>query len=231
MKDDEDMVLSIEGVTIWQRYGGLEANRIDLNICCGEKVLVYGKDDRCLSDLFDIVAGLRKPDEGKMRKRGTVSFLPEVFPFMKNMKVEEYIRLTGLITDDGRRKRLSGRKPVRRKSFFRQDTGWIENSFRWKSALRGSVLEGKESVKVQFLSESEQCELLLHMACTGNPDLLLMGACFRHLNEREERHFWENAAKKQKESGFAVLVFSPFREIPFSFDKVYELSEGKLCRK
>lgn len=205
----EKDILVFEQVTKWHKYGRVSANRIDWKLKSGESLLLYSRNEECLTDLFDLASGLALPDEGKVYRSKKMAFIPGMFPYMENLDVMDYVMLP-LLTAGKRKKDAHAQAG---------------------SMLKGSELERKRTVKVQFLSGPEKCELMLLMACIGKPDGILIGNCSRYLDRESEEIFWQSVAMRQKEYKCAILVFSGFRNVPFGFHEVYELSEGKLCRR
>lgn len=205
----ENDILVFEQLTKWHRYGRISANRIDWKLKNGESLLIYSREEECLADLFDIASGLAPPDEGKVYRSKKMAFIPWRFPYMKNLDVMDYVMLPLLTAGKGKK----------------------DAHARAKSMLKESELERKRTVKVQFLSGPEKCELMLLMACIGKPDGILIGNCSRYLDRESEEIFWRSVAIRQKEYKCAIVAFSDFRDVPFGFHEVYELSEGKLCRR
>lgn len=205
----EKDILVFEQVTKWHRYGKISANRIDWRLKGGAKMLLYSREEEGLADLFDLSAGLAPPDEGKVYRSKKMAFIPGRFPYMENLNVMDYLMLPLLTGGKGKKEAY----------------GQVE------SMLEGSALERKGTVKAQFLSGLEKCELMLMMACIGEPDGILIGDCSRYLSRESEKVFWQYVGIRQEEYKCAVLAFSGFRDIPFGFQEIYELSEGKLCRR
>lgn len=205
----ENNILIFEQVTKWHRYGSISADRIDLKLKKGNLLLIYCRSEECLTDMFEIASGLAPPDEGKVYRSKKMSFIPREFPYMENLDVLDYVMLPLLIAGE------------KKKDAYVQA----------KSMLKESELGRKSTVKAQFLSGPEKCELMLLMACIMQPDGILIGNCSRCLDRASEEMFWRNIAMWQEKFKCAVLAFSDYRDLPLGFHEVYELSEGKLCRR
>lgn len=204
--DKKLIYFEMDGITRWHRYGKLLADRISCKIENSEQVLIWGEAGNGIREFLHIAAGIEVADEGKVEYEGRLAFVPEDFPEIKSMDVTEYMLLPLLIRGVNRMEAWRDAKPL----------------------LRESALWDKKSVKIQFLSGFEKCSLMVLMAFTLSPEILLVGNCMKLLSSDEEKIFWCETSAYIKKFGTALLCFSENSSVPYEFDRKYRLFNARL---
>lgn len=196
----------MDGVTRWHRGGQATVARQSLVVRRQERLLIHGRLENGITDMYRMLVGLDEPDEGHIRIHGRMAAVPGDFPYMHDLKVMDYMLLPLLA--DG----CAGEKAM----------------LTARTVLKESALWSRRAVRAQFLSSFERCLLMVLMAFSVRPDILVMGPCTGGLNTEEERDFWKLAGQYMDKWGTALLFVTDTCRVPYDFDRHCELKDGIL---
>ena len=203
---ENNIILQIDGVTRWHRGGRTTVARQSLVVRRQERLLIHGRLENGITDIYRMIVGLDQPDEGVIRIGGRMAAVPKDFPYLHDMRVVDYMMLPLLA---------------------RSRSG-AEAMLAARSILKESDLWSKRAVRAQFLSGFERCLLLLLTAFSIKPDILIMGPCTGALNAEEENGFWKLAGRYIDKYRAAVLFITDTDRVPYDFDRYCELKDGIL---
>lgn len=203
----DQAVLEFCTVTKWHKYQTAAVLRASLSVYPKEKVLIRG--DGGVRDLFRMASGLEKPDEGEIRMNKKAAVIPESFPYLEGMTVWDYIQLPQLL----------------------RGAGVFEAKGRARPWLERCGLSDKCSMRAKTMTGLDKARLLLAAAFADEPDIILMAGTILDLSQKDREQFWETAQTLTAQSGAAFLCFSYRKTEQMSFDKVYEIEDGRLDRR
>lgn len=200
----KNVVLQMEGVTRWHRGGRTTLARQSLGLGQQERLCIYGRLENGIMDMYRMLVGLDQPDEGAIQIDGRMAAVPKEFPYMYDLRVMDYMQLPLLAEGcPGSQAMMTAR-----------------------SILKESDLWSRRAVGAQFLNGFERCLLMLLMAFTIKPDILIMGPCTGALNAEEEHVFWKVAGQYMDRWGMAMLFLTDTYRVPYDFDRYCELKDG-----
>ena len=203
----------LEGVTSWKKENGFRFNRLNWSMSQGDRILMIENLGSGSKELFDIIVGYQMPQEGKVMINGRLAVIQERFPVLEGLTVKEYMNL----------------------AFEGSTKKWgndIVDSF-----LKEHELWEKREYTAEYLTLSERCRLQFAMAQALEPNVLIMGSCWKYLRENELEQFWNHVRKQVEETGVSFMSFS---EIMFTeldsfrstwtgwFSHIYALKNGIL---
>lgn len=202
MKENDECLI-VQNVTKWNPGEKPAFQNLTFHLSKGESMLLVGSGEENASALFSALTGAEPVNEGKVIYGGKRSIIPEQFPVLPGMTVTEYAMLPFLLEHKGRREAEKLAAP------------WLE----------GSMLVNKRSMRADMMRTLDRCLLLLVMAFSVRPELLLMGDCTKALTEEEKHVFWNEMRRYRKGHPAAFLCVSGSASIPYSFDRYAILQE------
>lgn len=204
MKDNDECFV-VQNITKWNPGEKAAFQNLTFQLSKGESMLLVDSEGGNASVLFSAITGAAAVNEGKIICRGKRSIIPEQFPRLPGMTVTEYAMLPFLLEHKGRREAEKLLAP------------WLE----------GSMLAKKRSMRADMMRALDRCLLLLLMAFSVRPELLLMGDCTKALTAEEKHIFWSEVRRYLKGNPAAFLCVSDNSRIPYPFDRYYILP-GKV---
>jgi ABC-2 type transport system ATP-binding protein len=189
----------VQGVTVaYRRRRVLDG--VDLEAHAGEVVLLVGANGAGKSTLLRVVAGLARPDRGRVHVRGSVGYAPQSGGLVEHLRPAEHFVLFG-------RARGLGRARARR------DGQRLAGQLGW-DALAAPV--------VGELSGGTRQKLNLVLAGLGDPDVLLLDEPYQGFDLESARRFWE-LIWAWRDAGRAIVVVSHTHDALERVDAVVEL--------
>lgn len=207
--EDDKYVLRLEDVSCWHPCEKTGIERVSLRVERGEFVCIYGPAGSGTADLYDILSGKQKPQDGNVSFSGAVRVIPERFPYFPRMTVKDYLLMPDILAGE------SGEKAWKRR----------------KESLREHWLWRKRTMRVQFLSGFERGILMAWNAFSGNPDVVVTGNCMQYMDEGEEQLFWKEIEGFRQEKKAACVCICDRVRVPGGDGQVYRMADGKLIRE
>lgn len=188
------------------RYRRREVLRgVDLAIGHGEVVGISGENGSGKSTLLRVLAGMLKPDAGRVLRTATLGYAPQPPLIFEHLTVGEHFRYVGAA------RRLDDETVKRR-------TRELLDIFRF-----GPWGESRASE----LSEGTRQKLNLALALMADPEVLLLDEPYAGFEWQTYLRFWEHVGHL-RERGRSVVVVShlfPDRE---RLDRLLRLEDGRL---
>ena len=132
--EGDKYVLRLENASCWHPYEKTGMEKVNLRLEQKAFVCIYGTIGSGIADLYDILAGKRKVQDGSFSFFGTVHVIPEHFPYFPYMTVRDYLLMPDIFTGKSK------------------DKAWK----RRKDSLKKHWLWRKRTMGVQFLSGFER---------------------------------------------------------------------------
>lgn len=216
-------LLRLERITF--RYAGAAAVLDGLTVEANEAALlaVVGPNGAGKSTLLDVVAGLRRPAEGRCLVGGldahranrdevcrTVAHVPQQIPSGIPFTVEEVV--------------LTGRIPYGR-GLYEND----EDHEAMEQAIRRMRLEEFRGRRFESLSGGEKQRVLLAAALCQQARVLLLDEPSAHLDPEHQARLW-GLLRELRDMGRLVLVVTHHLALAAQHaDRVWVLHQGKLA--
>ena len=200
-------VLRLEKVSSWHPYEKTGIEEISLCVEQREFICIYGISGSGVTDLYDILTGKRKQQDGKFVICGEMHIIPERFPFFPNMTVKDYLLMPGVFCGERAEKIWKKRKEL------------LKEHWLWK----------KRTMRAEFLSGFEKGILMAWNAFYGNPDVIVIGNCMQYMDDKEEKSFWKEIAGFRQET--AIVCVSDRIPDCDGIDRIYKMENGTLIRE
>ena len=207
-----DTLPAIELVGLTKSFGAVRAVRgIDLTIAPGEVVAFLGPNGAGKTTTVDMLLGLSRPDEGSVRvhglepghavRRGLVAAVMQTGGLLKDLTVEETLRLTASLFADTR--------PV-------------------GEVLERAGIADIADRRVGKCSGGQQQRLRFAMALLPDPELLVLDEPTTGMDGGGRREFW--AAIREDASRGRTVVFAThyLEEADAYADRVVLVSHGRV---
>lgn len=207
--EGDKYVLRLENASCWHPYEKTGMEKVNLRLEQKAFVCIYGTIGSGIADLYDILAGKRKVQDGSFSFFGTVHVIPEHFPYFPYMTVRDYLLMPDIFTGKSK------------------DKAWK----RRKDSLKKHWLWRKRTMGVQFLSGFERGVLMAWNAFYGDPDVVVIGNCMQYMDAREKKMFWEEIAEFRRKGKAACVCISDEICLPVEAGLVYRMTDGKLIRE
>jgi len=209
---DAETVPAIELAGLTKSFGAVRAVRgIDLTIAPGEVVAFLGPNGAGKTTTVDMVLGLSRPDEGSVRvhgmepgsavRRGLVAAVMQTGGLLKDLTVEETLRLTASLFADTR--------PI-------------------GEVLERAGIADIADRRVGKCSGGQQQRLRFAMALLPDPELLVLDEPTTGMDVGGRRDFW--AAIREDASRGRTVVFAThyLEEADAYADRVVLVSHGRV---
>ena len=195
-------------VAVRKRYRGRTVlDGVDLTVRDGEAVLLIGPNGCGKSTLLRILAGLVRPDGGRVEVDGAVGYAPQHGGLVAQLTPCEQFVLFG------RARGLSREAAVRDGCRVADQLGW--------DAARAPVADA--------LSGGTRQKLSVALAALGAPDLLLLDEPYQGLDLDSAQRFWE-LLWDWRDRGRAALVVAHAADAIERADAVVELGGAVALR-
>ncbi len=205
----------VEVESLLKRFKSLVAvNHLDFTIERGEFVALLGPNGAGKTTLMEMIEGIQKPDEGKIRVFGMewsgnerairkrLGLSLQETRFLENVTVEEILDLFG--------------------SFY--GAGRLPN----EEILRQVQLEEKREAFVKGLSGGQRQKLALGISLLNRPELLLLDEPTTGLDPGARREIWE-ILMEQKERGTTLILTTHYmEEAEYLCDRILFMNRGEI---
>jgi ABC-type uncharacterized transport system ATPase subunit len=224
-----DKVLEVAKVTISGVKGKLLLDQISLNVCRGEIVGIAGISGNGQSELLQVIAGIERPDEGRITLVGTdvtgqstrsirekgLAHIPEdryVWGANRSATVQD----TGLM---GHQRRLQTRGLLKGKEIRAVVSGWIE---------KYSIKTGSLDTQTQYLSGGNLQKLIVARELAQGTPFLIAAEPTRGVDVGAMETIHGELLKKRDEGAGILLVTSELTEILKLSDRILVMFEGRI---
>lgn len=191
-------------------YGNFPAvKNVTLSIRAGESVALLGRNGSGKSTLVRLLLGITRPTSGQCRIRGrcvsdpcsraTVGYLPQLSEVPLRLRVGEILSAV---------EALKGGR-----------AGELRVDFGVTQLLRKEV---------GALSQGERRLVLLSMALTGGPSLLVLDEPTANLDGIARRRVWEQLDQFKDEGGTVIVVTHDFAEVSAIAGRAVLLANGSV---
>lgn len=209
-----------------QSYGSVFRNRtvlqnINFDLERGSFTAIIGKSGSGKSTLLNCMAGLQKPDEGKIEicgrylydlkeeertcfRRKRIGYIPQFFRLIPEMTVYDNICLPVYL------------------DHHTEDKTYI------KRLLKRLGLEGKEGYYVEELSGGEQQRVAAARALSGKPEILLADEPTGNLDPVHTRELLELFHFNKRLFRQTIVLVTHDLSMARTADRILTLSEGRL---
>ncbi|MBK1783331.1 ABC transporter ATP-binding protein [Prauserella cavernicola] len=205
-------VIEIAGVS--KRYGAtVAADDVSLTVEKGEIFGLLGPNGAGKTTLVECVAGLRRPDEGRIRVHG-------IDPARERARLRQVLGVQlqdGMLPD----KLRVGEAVALYRSFYRDgaDTGRL---------LADLGLADKVDAPFEHLSGGQAQRLSIALALVGRPKVAVLDELSTGLDPQGRRQIWE-LVERIRDTGVTVLLVSHFLdEVHRLCDRVAVLDRGRI---
>lgn len=195
------------GIGPWRRELAV-LQGADLDLRPGEVVGLVGENGSGKSTMMKILCSALPPDGGTVRRAGRIGYCPQEPILYERLTCDEHFELFG---------HAYGMAPSDRRS-ARDEIYETLGFARWAGA------------QVRELSGGTRAKLNLGLALLPNPDVLLLDEPYAGFDWETYRRFWV-LAEQRKSAGRAVLIISHLATETDSFDRVYEMRDGKTVAR
>jgi len=214
------MILQVSGVT--KRFGGLDAvRRVSLELEEGRILGLIGPNGAGKTTLFNLISGIHRPDEGRIRFRGReVTGLPphrlarmglarthQIVQPLNDLTVRENVTVGACFGRENRRLREAGRIAAEVLDFVRL-------------ADRAEQLAGN-------LNVAQKKRLELARALAGRPHLLLLDEVLAGLNPAEIDETSEMVREIRRRGVSIIMIEHVMRAVMKLSDRVMVLNYGE----
>ncbi len=195
-------LLKLENVV--KVYGGERAvNNITLALYPGEKVLIHGPLRSGKSTLLRLIAGIERPDAGKIVRPAPIGVVQE-----EDGLIPEYTLWENIAFPLSLRGEQQSEKKARAMMEF----------------LGISYIAG---AKPQKVSRVERRLAALARAVMTKPSLLLLDEYTAGVSHQETIHLWNALEQLIQENSMGIIMFST-QEYEQAFSKKYYMEYGKI---
>ena len=171
----------------------------------GQLVGLVGENGSGKSTLMKIIVGMLESDGGRVERRGTLGYCPQVPLLWEKLTVREHFELFA-------------------RAYRLTDDGLAAARRRLLSELR---FERYVDHRVEELSGGTKQKLNLSLALMHDPDLLLLDEPYSGFDWETYERFWAMSAALS-DNGMAIVIVSHLISERDRLDRVYELRNGRL---
>ncbi len=189
----------------------------------GEIIGIHGPSGAGKTTLLRIIAGLERPDTGKvivsgydlgtldeaglsLLRNNVISYIPQDYGLVEDFTVQENVEIPLLIG--------GVRKEVRKE--------------RVVEALSYVGMRGKEKVRIRYLSGGEKQRVAIARALVTTPSVLLADEPTANLDYKNAMRVAEVLKRISRDFGTTVIIVTHDQRILDLMDRCYTLVEGVL---
>jgi ABC-type multidrug transport system ATPase subunit len=172
----------------------------------GELVGLVGENGSGKSTLMQIIVGLLKRDGGEIDRPARLGYCPQLPMVWEKLTVDEHFELYG---------RAYGIADAEREHAV---VGLL-------GELRFSKYRG---YRIEELSGGTRQKLNLALSLMHEPELLLLDEPYSGFDWETYLRFWE-MSERRRDEGMGILIVSHLLAERDRLDRMYELSEGRIC--
>lgn len=197
--------MSFKNVTKWNDEGGVFIDSVDLKIKSNQKVLFIGNSKSGRKELFKLMSGYIKPDDGEVVADGKSAVVYRHFPKLKGLCTQDYIAYV-------------------RKFSFKSKVNNSEIEYLMKYY---GVWNDRDR-KVETLGVYKCLKLMFILALMEETEIILFEEYYQISDKEQEQQFWHFVRRCIEKKEVTLVCFSD-SQLPVSlFDKVYVLRDGKI---
>ena len=201
----DEMCLEMCKITRWERGYRLILDHVDFSVRKKEKVLIRGKIQEDIRQMFQVASGVTAVQEGTCRI-SCAGIISEQFPDLERMRAMDYILLPQLAVGYDRKRAWERIRPV----------------------VKGSVLWEKRMIYAENLTAYEKSILLSIAAFSTEPEIVLAGDGLGKMTEEERKKYGTWLSGCLTDSGTAFVAFGNLWENIVHFDRICEIQNGYL---
>lgn len=189
---------------VWKAFGRLQVLKgVSLDVHAGEVVAVVGENGSGKSTLLKIVAGLERPDRGRLQRQGRVGYCPQALQIFEGLTVAENLVYFGAAYG------------LREGALRVQGRFYLE---RFRFAPFVDTLAGR-------LSEGTKQKLNLTLALLHSPELLLLDEPYQGFDYETFLNFAGMLADWRAQRR-AVLTIAHLVTADLGMDRILEIRDG-----
>ena len=204
-----DYLLEVEGVR--KAFPGVRAlDGVSLRVRAGTVHALMGENGAGKSTLMNVVAGLLKPDAGRVIARGRVAMIHQELHLMPSMTVAENIYL--------------GREPLTRIGFI------DDRALRKRTAdlLAGLDVDIDPDGRVSDLTIAQRQMIEIARAVSQDAHILIMDEPTSTLSEREVAQFFRIVADLKASGRAVIFITHKIDEVFRIADEVTVMRDGQV---
>ena len=191
-------IIEFENISI--AYGNrLILDNISFKINSGQIFGMLGPNGVGKSTIFNIITGLIKPQNGKIKISGidvtdypvylrtrkfNVGYVPQYGGFFSDLTLHDNMKAIGEIVIDD-------------KNLIKDKINYLLNKFE---------LENIKSIKAKFLSGGQKKKLVIALSLLSNPRVLLLDECFAALDVMTIKMLQEIIVSLQQENNITICI-------------------------
>ena len=214
-------IIEFENISL--SYGNrLILDNISFKINSGQIFGMLGPNGVGKSTIFNIITGLIKPQNGKIKingidvtdypvylrtKKFNVSYVPQYGGFFSDLTLNDNMKAIGeIVTDD--------------KNLVKNKISYLLTRFE---------LENIKDIKAKFLSGGQKKKLVIALSLLSSPRVLLLDECFAALDVMTIKMLQEIIVNLQKETNITICICDhQARDLLACVDKAMILSNCKI---
>lgn len=208
------LVTAIEASGLTKRYRNTVAlDDVSFEVRAGEVFGIVGANGAGKTTLVECVAGLRRPDRGRLRVLG-------LDPQRNGQRLRQRVGI--------HLQQSSLQDSLRVWEALDLYASFYDSPVDWKALIERWGLADKRRTAYSKLSGGSRQRLFIALALVGNPRLAILDELTTGLDARARRSTWQ-IIKEMRDDGVTVLLVSHYLdEIEFLCDRVMVLSHGRV---
>ena len=217
-------IISFENISL--SYGNrLILDNINFRINEGEIYGMLGPNGVGKSTIFNLITGLIKPDNGKIKINNTdVKNFP-IYLRTKKFKVGYVPQYGGYFNDLTLYQNLKAIAEI-------VINNKIEEEKKINELITKFELENLRNIKAKFLSGGQKKKLVIALSLLSDPKVLLLDECFAALDVLTIKMLQEIIVNLQKETNITICICDhQARDLLTCVDVAVVLSDGKVIAK
>ena len=217
------MTNSIEVINLSKKYKDKEAvANINFKINEGEIYGMLGPNGVGKSTIFNLITGLIKPDDGKIKINNTDVINYPIYLRTKKFKVGYVPQYGGYFNDLTLYQNLKSIAEI----VINQKN---QESHKINELITKFELENLKNVKAKFLSGGQKKKLVIALSLLSEPKVLLLDECFAALDVLTIKMLQEIIVNLQQENHITICICDhQARDLLACVDVAMILSNGKI---
>ncbi len=196
---------------------------VSLTVAVGELAVIYGPSGSGKTTLLELIAGLRRPDDGTVLVGGR-----DIFALTRRESDEYRLRQLGIIGQP--HNLIPGARAIQNASLKLWLADKREAKRKIEPLLTQLGLDGRFRHRTEQLSMGERQRVMIAMALSLDPQLVLADEPTGTLDTRRTREVLELLQNICRERGAAVVLASHDPQAAAFADQVHELRDGRLAQ-